>query len=537
MFQLRTLAAALLLATASSCAPSADANKDGIVDGVRSPDSVTAIAPSSPTGTVSGQIVDTLMRPLANADVQLVLGEPKATDAVSYKTTTDANGKFGFLAVPAGSGAVVIASKPLYGTVRVNASVPAAAGQFPLNNGNASVGTLVLTELNGSVKFTAMTTSGRFAKGVKAILEVTPAGFQTFGPAYGTALGVVSAQAQANENGVLEFTQIPTPEELARVGGTYAITVAMHDEDGDGRADFLGLARTLSGQVLYTAPPPLLVLEDARSSAPLEIQYSNLGALTTPALPFRSSVKPVESLYVVFNQQVVQASITVKVVAEDCGTNVPVTKSLPVGNVLVIVASSPWEVGKEYNLQVRATSLESGLEVSKQAWFFGSNPSGPLSLSTSGRFQVKKATGNTNINAFQTGDSLFVIFDQALKNSGDPMNPARLFINTDLNNNSRTGGPNDPGELGSPFADGWAIIPDEPIADPVNGTFACAASGYTTRYRVSPAAVTTIPTNGIASGIQIRAAFPRDNNSVSGYETIWGLPVSGEVVGSLTVAP
>lgn len=66
---------ALSLAALAACSPApTDANKDGIADGIRAPNTVTQVAPSNPVGSITGVVTTTKFGPLADAKVQLVLG-------------------------------------------------------------------------------------------------------------------------------------------------------------------------------------------------------------------------------------------------------------------------------------------------------------------------------------------------------------------------------------------------------------------------------------------------------------------------------
>ena len=80
--------------TLAACADPKDLNGDGIVDATesgRSPDTVSLIAPSTPIGTVSGVVVDSLQAPIPGVNVTLVIGE--GTDASNTrKLSTSADG-------------------------------------------------------------------------------------------------------------------------------------------------------------------------------------------------------------------------------------------------------------------------------------------------------------------------------------------------------------------------------------------------------------------------------------------------------------
>jgi hypothetical protein len=181
----RLLALVTAAAIAACSPPVTDANKDNIADGVRTPNTVTVVAPSNPVGSITGVVASTKFAGLADANVLLVLGFG-FTSAIK----SNGDGAFRFANVPAGSSGQLIVSKEGFGSVRVPVTVPVSGGNVPINDGNANAGVIMLLELNGSVKYQVQTANGRPAKSVKALLEVSPAGFQlTSGTGYGTAMG------------------------------------------------------------------------------------------------------------------------------------------------------------------------------------------------------------------------------------------------------------------------------------------------------------------------------------------------------------
>src|SRR4051794_15743217 len=99
---------AMMLVTA--CGPT-NKNKDGIADGVRAPTSIVLAAPSTPTGTISGQVLDTTLAALPGASVSLSGSYLVGADGGTLSTLTDANGLWTFGGVPAGGDIQVTISK------------------------------------------------------------------------------------------------------------------------------------------------------------------------------------------------------------------------------------------------------------------------------------------------------------------------------------------------------------------------------------------------------------------------------------------
>lgn len=526
------------LAVLASCARQ-DANNDGVEDGIRVPDSVSVVTATNAVGSVSGQTVDSKLKPFAGVNVTLILGKP--TDGTAYKTTSDADGNFFFKNVPAPSSGQLIFSITDYGTVRTTVNIGASAGQFPVNDANANVGQVGLFKLDSTIKLSVFTALGRPATGAKGYLEVTPVGFTTTSGTYGNATGVVAIEAAVDSDGVLTFNGVPNLIDLARISTisftpTIQVTIAGLDENSDGRMEFNGTSVGLAASSLLQQNQPPIVLADARSTQTFTVVASNIATLTGgTAQPLRNFLRANDTINVIFNHPVLANSLLVRVTDENCATVVNTTAALKAGNatVLSITAGSGWNPGREYNIAIRATSIDSGVTISRTGYFFAGDPNMPEALSTSASFQVKKATGNMLTNVFQPGDELYAVFNQALRNTAGPN--ARIFVNFDLNANGGINfmNMNDNGEFGSTVST-ITITPAEPVADATTGTFACTASNYTTRFLVTGMPV---PAMGIPMSTQVKVVLPRDSSATGGYQTIWGLGAVGDFNGAISMLP
>ncbi|MBE2251323.1 MAG: carboxypeptidase regulatory-like domain-containing protein [Myxococcus sp.] len=520
---------ALSLAVLTACAPPVtDANKDGIADGVRTPNSVTQIAPSTPVGSITGVVVTTKFGPLADANVQLVLG---AGFTSAIKSASD--GAFRFASVPAGSSGQLIIWKDGFGSVRVPVTVPVSGGNVPVNDANANVGMVLLLELNGSVKYQVQTANGRPARAVRALLEVNPAGFQLVsGTGFGSPLGQLSFEGQADDTGTLTFMNVPAPAELARTTGgqpNYTLIISGLDEDGDGENEFSGLVDTRSGRDFFTNGVPTLRLADNRASGAPRIVATNVESLDGTLSPIRNMLKPNESVWVVFDQPINERSLLVRATQEDCSTVVN-TSVVVKGNVLQITAAgNGWTLGDKHNLLVRVTGTEAGgssQTSSFTGFVFGGDlamPRAPMAAA----FSIKRAPGNMGGN-IANGDNLIITFDVPLKR----VSTSGFFQwNFDLN---MMGGvsPMDFGELGN--SSGFPFTDDEPTLDPLTSQFSCLASGYTRRFT---ARITGLPVTGVPSGTQMRVVLPVVGSGQGGYQTVWGVPFTGQRDGTPTILP
>lgn len=538
----RILTACAIFALAA-CANPQDLNGDGIVDADekgRSPDSVSLIAPSNPIGTISGVVVNTNQAPLEGANVTLVLGNG-ADASHTTKVTTSADGAFVFKDVPGGSNAQILISKTGYSSARVTGFVPGATGNFPINDGNGNTGVISLAQLSSTIKFRVFTATGVPARGAKAYLEVQATAFVTGNGTYGSAVGNYSGAAEVDEAGLLSFANAPDPAEIARINSNYnfTLTIGALDLDMDGRSDFLGTLRNFAAYELFTNPDRTFILDDARTTAGLQIVATNLDSFNVPANspPYRNALKTTDPVTIVFNQPITQVDTTriVKVVQEDCQTNVAVSVTQRAPNVLSIAPTAAWTLGNRYNIIVRATGLDASSTVDFIGYFFAIEPNAPRPLSTSAAFQVRKATANTMSNALQPGDQLFVLFDTPIAVQGGPV--ARAYVNFDLNNDNMTGGMTGFGEFGGPANSGVAIANAEQLTatDPANGTFTCKRSGYSSRWSIN---LTTFPsTNFIPASTGMKVVFAKDNSSSDSYQTAWGSPVVADVGGTINIVP
>ncbi len=533
---MRRYLAGLGCALALGCAGGEDKNKDGVADGVRVPDSVSVVAATQAVGSISGQIVDAKLAPLADADIVVVLGKPEG--ASSYKTKSDAEGNFALKSLPAPSSVQIIVSKADFGTVRVNSNVTGATGNFPVNDANTNVGQIGLFKLDGTFRVNVFLPNGRPAARAKAFMEVSSAGFQAFNGTYGSSAGTVSLEATVDDQGVLTFTKLPNLVDLARMqtnafSTTLGLVIAGLDEDNDGRFEFVGTNVNYTPRNYITQGATPIILTDGRATTTLSVVGSNVDTLAGgSAAPLRNLLRASEAITVLFNQPVVESTIQVRITEENCGTAVASTKTLRAGSLLTIAPTAGWVANKEYNIAIRATSADNGGLFSRTGFFFVGELNSPTALEATAQWGVKKAMGNTMGDRLQTGDDLWVIFNTPIRKIGSTAD-AKVFVSADLNNNGMVGGMNDNGEFGSTVST-ITITADEPTFDVNNGTFGCTASNYTTRWRVTNLPV---PTMGLPIPTNMKVLLPKDISTTAGYQTIWGAPFALEVTGALSILP
>lgn len=534
--------ALLLCSFALACGGGTDANRDGIVDGVRSPDSVSQIAPSSPVGTLSGQVLTTDFKPLEGVSVSVLLGGASDAEGNTFKTTTDNEGLWSVKLLPAAATAQVTLTKMGYATARVSAFVPGNAGNFPVNNGNGNVGTVLLTHLDGVYRLQVVTASGKPAKQHKVLLEVTPAAVrvQDFNAGYGAPLGLFVTDASTDDNGFVEFKDIPGIGEEARLNGNFAITIGAYDDDGDMRFDFLGTRLEHSAREIYlNVAPSVVTLASAHNAGALAVTASNVDSMINgPGDPLKSMIKMSDSVYFVFNQAVLASSISVKV-TDETGT-VPVMAAVqPKGpNILQVTLQAGAESGREYNLALRATSADNGSAFVRAAYFFGGDPTTPKPFAIEKVTYRRPASNPSTGMRLEPGDRVVVIFNQPIRNSGGQA--VEVLIDADLNGDGmrRDQGEKSLAGTTTPNSNGFQAFPAEPIAEPMS-TFANMASGYTTRFEftypgtLGPVGM-AMATVSVPVSTQFVALFGEIPSSLFGHRTLWGTAVETDQVGLLS---
>jgi hypothetical protein len=521
---MRILLAAVCLLVA--CSPGTDKNGDGIVDGVRSPDSVSEIAPSTPIGTLSGQTLNTDFTPLDGVAVTAIVGGATAPDGTAFKTTSKADGSFALTGLPAGAQVQVTLEKALYATLHVSATVPAAAGMFPINNGNANVGVIAMTQLSDNLSFQVLTADGHPATGAVGMIEVSPAGTRvTDISTYGAGVGVVVINSDgtgADTSGMISFKNVPGLKEETRLAGTYIVTIAALDTNGDKIPDFEGTRKLFTASDLYLGVAShVLTLPSANVTTAVQIIASNVDSAITGAAsaPLKNMVKPGDALFFVFDQPVLENEIELKITDELGTTQVMDTHTLsPMTNNVLQVMPAMIEQGKEYNLAMRVVGVN-GTVLTRTAYYFGGDPAAPMMFAIQKISYIKQ--GMNMAAQPQPGDVMVVTFNQPIQNTGGVAADVVFAQDINLNGNNT-----DPGEAGdtrdaSPFR----IIADEPIAES-GSTFANLASGYTTRYVF---ALTNPPaTASIALSTAVTVRFSRDIATLAEYRTIWDAPIEAD---------
>ncbi len=543
------------------CTEPEDKDQDGIIDGVREPDSVSVVAPANPKGTVSGQVLNTRMQPLPGASVQLTIGS--ATTEQPVTATTDASGNFMFKNVPAGSQVLVTIGMEGYATLRASAVVPSSAGNIPINNGNASIGAITLAETKSTVRFTLVTPSGRPAAGAQAYLEASPTGTIAFNGSTVTAVSSVVVLAQADAQGVVSFNNVPAPAELARIGeysregGSYRLWVDPVDVNSDGVIDAAGYAKKIDASSLMVYGGSQLILlpaprNDADSMDPSDpstgsgfslvatslssLNFDGITDVAKKALakePLRNMLRANESLFVAFSHPIQKDTLLATVTDESGRTGAPMTVTPnATGDAFSLALPSPLSIveGNRYNVVLRATSAYDQTTLIWKGYFISGDVGSPKSTTQPGFVTVafKDGAGGTTPN-LDNGECVVVTFNQVvIPPDATVLPPVEAFFNANLGLTGRMG------EYGAATGLQLSVAPapmvnacfDEKASYPISTNFT-----FTPRYYLQ---MNTGVGISVPAGTAVKLAFSKYATSAATYETAWAKPLTSDVEVSLT---
>jgi hypothetical protein len=384
---------------------------------------------------------------------------------------------------------------------------------------------------------------------------VDPAGRVLFGPSERTSSKVV-VEAVADANGVLTFDKVPSPIEANRISANYRLSVSPVDSNADGVFETGGLVRDYSAFNLITegtVRTESLPFGYNPPAGQLAIDHSNVSWLKFGSTqPLFNMVKPGENIYVVFNQPVQSSSVLVGLTDEYGKESLGISKALTGGGTILTLTPAPGTVqaGREYNLYVRAVALNgsaSGASTfSNRVAFFGGDPATPANISVeSVKFQEK----TSNNGLIDSGETVYVNFNQVMAAHLNSGIPAYVFVGADLNASGKIGdatGERDPstGKTAGQFA-GFPLSAAEPT-DPIQtkipaekAVFPLASSGYTTRFTFTYApGGTTPPPFNPTSNIPVYILFSPLNPTTDVYESGWGVAQTADIqVAGNTVSP
>lgn len=527
---MKRLISLVFLAVFAACGGGVDKNGDGIADtdpnSAPSPDSITTVAPSSPKGRISGRVTNLQGAGLANATVDL-----SGPEKVQVKT--DDKGFFSADKLSAGSTLGVFVSMTGYAPAWTTATIPAAAGNFPINDAEAFVGVIALLPTTGELTFYVLGYDGTPIEGASAVLDVTPGFVVNRGSNTGYGDISVTGQTQA---GSVKFTGIPKVEEAAwmeTAGVTvrYSVYVApVADANG---LTYAGKIFSVSAKELLTNPwARTLVLPAPGENDALKVVASNVANLlsATPTLARENLIAQAGTLLVAFNQPIGK-EIFVEVrndqlAEKDSGTVSLNTPELNlVGTELRITPKAPgFQPGQKYNLTIQVSPRDNpaGKVARFSAPFFGGDPAAPKPLGspTINLLDVPPLPTTPANGLWDPSETIEVNFDKYIGRGDGSAMTLSVYFENDLNNSGQVG--DAAGEKGS----------NVPLclsgAEPVPGWLAGArASGYTKKFLLAAGTVPGYTKALSATELSVTIAFSESFKCSGGaLHQVWGDPLT-----------
>lgn len=493
------VAAGLLAVAACSSDDPADANNDGIADGVLDPNNVTVVAPTRPQGYVAGEVWDAATnRPLADATVRVIGGGIAADPA-----TTPAEGGFEFGPIAAGAAFSVVISKDGYTSATFTGlTIDDSAGNFPTINGAVYIGPVALLPTTGTFDVLVVSSAGAPVPGAVVTAE---AGLSHL--LAGAARGAAHASGTTDMDGRVTIGGLPNlralPPRFANVSGL-TVNVAPVDLDNDGVPDLDGTTVLVSGADVRGQALPQLVVLDAPGDGNLRVVASNVtgfvGASTAPAII--ASGAPAR---VVFSAPIDRESLLVDL-RNEAGTNMLTTSFVvsALGNVLTVMSADPLSRGQEYNLSLRVQSVDSNpLQIVDVAapFFVQDDRQEPI--------EVLATFNDGNVDGLWgsgTDDFVIVVSAPVGMPAANPAFRLELWVALDLNGTSTVG--DAPGELPARGAFPAPLLVDAREPDPGNGS---TRSGYT-RFLAPLRINLPIPIGQNAGSVDYEVRFTPERN-------------------------
>ncbi len=481
------------LGTLLACGSSPDdADGDGFADGVYAPNNVTVVTPVKPVGHVIGTVVDfTTGVPIPGAQVALVGA------GLSLAFTTDGQGAFQFGPVPATRYALRTAVAGYEEALVTAVDVPAAAGDFPLDNASVFVGPIGLLPTSGELTVQLISDRGAPVAGAGVSIETAVRFFLD-----GAARSSVVRRGETDPTGKVTLTGLPDIRALPpRLGDQASLVVLVEpaDLDGDMVPDLRGRTVTFTGAEVRASSRPFTIVLDADDPGAFQVIASSIPKLRTPALTAPSIVEAMTPIRIVFSRPIDRDSVVVDLRDESGEVQIPVTTTLGMlGNSLEVTPMNALSAGQEYNFAVRVRTAS------------GVTPA-ILELSSAFFVRADSAQGLTAVGNFvdANGDSqwgtgndfLRVVLSRPIGRATAGFR-SEVWVNLDLNGSGTIG--DGQGEIpvgGGAYPPSLAVDSAEP--SPRN---AAGASGFTRFLAQIPVSL-AIPRAAAEGPVQFEVRF------------------------------
>ncbi|PIE65521.1 MAG: hypothetical protein CSA24_02625 [Deltaproteobacteria bacterium] len=478
----------------------------GGVWGCGSSDDALGVTNVSPMGSVGGVVVDLATgQPLAGVTVKLIAGAKVFPAAEAAAIVTDANGRFLIEKVPAGQFIIEMTPPATHLGARFDANIDDAAGDFPRNNGTASLGPIALTPVvpdGQEFKIRVINADGSPAGNVKTTARAN-FGWAWINDGMPSARGFTAVEATSDSVGVVTFKGLPDFAKLAALDGTGGITdtvtvnILPVDTNNDGVYDFPGTRQTFNINTLGNAYVPSVVL--AQNPGNLQIIAS-----TVPALNGKTGNRVVNAaspFFVAFNLPLHQATARLY---DEQGNGVADPIKVTIDGSLLSMGFSKLVAGQEYNLLLHVVAVVPGTFIEKTYTtpFF-------IEPEASAKVVADLKANSSNAN------KVTVSFSEPI-GTGANVNLSVVYFNYDLNASGATG--DKPGEFGSD------TTPYQLINREKNPPGGIGKSGFTSQWELS---LPNVSGNPVASGTTIKFIFSRNNAPVT--------RANGEIIPDITV--
>lgn len=472
-------------------------------DGKRNFTETVTVTPSTPRGTVGGVVFDAGMdAPLANVNVTLVAG------GQTFSATTNENGIFQVLDVPATGKVMVMYESEGFLPARFTAEFPQPVGNIPYENLALTVDPVWMFADSGVMQVRLLDPTGVPVGQVALQLNI-PAAFYSMDTAGNmTFRGDVNRVANTNAMGLAQFRNLP---ELPLAGSLNfpqaRVYVPEIDIDNDGNPEYASSTRIFD---LHTSAGTVQVIRlNYYSAGDLHVVASNNAYFTgTPTVPgtFTSG----DTIYLSFNRE--PDANTLSIVLREFeanGNSWPITPTIN-GSMVSFQLPDGLQAGEMYLLTVYAHAKNFGNAYTRTVpVFIHTNDPPTLTM--------------TRENPMVTNSPVIVTFNQWVGTGSRWYNSLSgtngvVYFAFDLNSSGIIG--DDFAEYGYPSTNvSLDSMEDQPTWVPA---YNIVRTGFSKRWRFQP------PAAAIA-GTEVRFSFP----SVTNMEYMFRKP-SGEPITVMT---
>lgn len=482
--------------------PIKDVNGDGKDDGVAA---TTVIAPSNPTGTVTGLVMNAATGQALpegrSFSVQLIAGSYGGDSIGVTQEISDGSGQYRFLDVPAGQNITIIVKSEGFADALAKISLNSTLGNFFADNASISAPTLGLIELSGSFDVFLIAPDGRPVGNAEIYMDGDFSYLSDARPA-----GSLHLTATSGDDGIAHFTGLPNASLFAHNLGGHAFFISVPPQDLDGQepADLAGTTRSITLTDMATQITPLTIaLQSGNQAQDMRVVASNIADLVNQnasqpdAKPIASVLPKTGTLSIAFNQPIDRNSLLLRMVGEEGGNYLSLTiddnSFNAYQNILTIPLPEAVQSGQEYNLFMEAHPASLTGEAYRGAVAFFIEPS---DAEVSVLNFVHQENPNNDTAKIDGGDWIWFRLNMpvgARDEAGNPVSSTKMLPIHVQVSNTEIGQANDP-VLPIEFGyQGDELPPQAYLVERLPESSTYVASGFTTWLRLQVPAGVEIP--------------------------------------------